>query len=439
MQAAQTLQTTTIDLNARARFEKEIARGYAGIGYVDSITNTVKAIPTHNREFRDAKRGARDAQRAAVHLEAAQLKGGEQRVLSFFLELGIRGKLGAVVTEEIAAQAVRRTTGGACKPRTYRRHLAALCRRGWLHKAFIPTGTRAKTEDGAWTSNQVLKVTLTQPARLLYQKNYISLLRPKRPTTEGYNRTKGDASPFPLSSIGDKMSNFERRGRVVTGLVEELPKGNGSTRPASPSSKPTVEHQTLRSAPRKAANKTAAARPAVSARETRTGIPRTWRISRRTLLAELFAFFHADPICDELHRVAELQTDPRFPAAFKMALNWDPIVRRWLELSWHDRRRCLKNEIAPPLRAFCAHLVPPEGTPSNEIERQYTELAAWLQVIPDEIPPGKVPAMVRDRMISERDRVNMLVRQIHAGRVSLSVLSPDDHTLLHQAGLFFTC
>jgi hypothetical protein len=437
MQAAQTLpQTTTIDLNARTRFEKEIAGGYVGIAYIESITNTVKAIPTHNREFRDAKRGARDAQRAKVHLEAAQLKGGEQRLLSFYLELGIRGKLGAVVTEEIAAEAVRRTTGGACKPRTYRRHLAALCRRGWLHKSFIPTGTRAQTEDGTWTAYKVLKVTLSPAARLLCQKTYIALPRPKRPTTEGYNRTRGIDCTIPPSSIGDKMSNLKQRGRVVAGLVEELPKGNVSTRPASPSSKPTVKHETLRSAPRKAAKSKAAA---VSARETRTGIPRTWRTSRRTLLAELFAFFHADPICDELHRVAELQTDRGYPSVMMMALDWDPIVRRWLELSWHDRRRCLKNEIAPPLRAFCAHLARPECKPSSEIERQHAELSAWFQIIPDEIPPGKVPAMVRDRMISERDRLNMLVRQIHAGRVSLSVLSPDDHTLLHQAGLFFTC
>ncbi len=435
MQTAQTpQQITTIDLNARSRFEKEIARGYAGIGCVDSITKTVKAIPTHNREFRDGKRGARDAQRAKVHLEAAQLPGGEQRVLAFFLEVGIRGKLGTVITEEIGAQAVRRTTGGACAPRTYRRHLAALCRRGWLHKVFIPTGTRAQTEDGAWTTYKVLKVTLSPAARLLYQKTYIALPRPKRPTTEGDNRTRGDALTFPPSSIGDKMSKLKRRGRVVTGLVEVLPKGNDSTRPPTA----TVKHRTFNSAPRKAA-KNGAAVAAVTARKTRAEIPRTWRTSRRTLLAELFAFFHADPLRDELHRVAELQTDPGYPSVFMMALDWDPIVRRWLELNWHDRRRCLKNEIAPPLRAFCAHLAPPVGTPTNEIERQHAELAAWLQVIPDEIPPGKVPAMVRDRMIGERDRLNMLVRQIHAGRVSLSVLSPDDHTLLHQAGLFFTC
>lgn len=431
-------QHNTIDLNAREKFEREIDKGYAGISLIDSITNTVKAIPVHNREFRDGKRGPRDAQRAKVHFESAQLPGGEQRVLAFYLELGTRGKLGSVVPQEIAADAIRRTTGGACAPRTYRRHMAALCRRGWLSKSLVPTGTRVMKDDGSWTTYKVNKVTLSPAARLLIQKTYITLPRPKRPRTERDTRTRGDVLTFPSCSVSDKKLNLDRRVHVVTGKAKELPEGNGYTSPSPASPPQTVKHQASRGASRKAANKAAAVRPAVSARKTRAGIPRTWRTARRTLLAELFAFFHDDPIRDELLRVAELQTDPRYPSAMMTALDWDDIVRRWMQLKWHARRRTMKNEIAPPLRAFCAHLLPPEipAAASKSLAEQraaHSEMASWLQVIPDKIP-ATVPNMVRERMDRERDRLNMLVRAIHAGRVSLSVLSGDDHTLLHQAG-----
>lgn len=429
MQAAQSpQQTPTIDLNARERFTREIHKGnYAGISYLDSMTHTVKCIETHNREFRDGKRGPRDAQRAKMHLEAAQLKGGEKRVLSFYLDLGSKGKQGTTAPHEITADAVRRTTGGPCAQRTFERHLATLCARGWLHRPRVPTGARVLNAAGKWVTLEVCKVTLTPAARLLIQKSHLSLPLPKRQTTEGDTRTGGEIGTISPCSVSDDKEKMERRAPVVAGVAKESPSGDESTCPPSA----TGEHRALRGATRKAANKAAAAVPAPSARKKRTSAPKTWRTARRTLLAELFAFFHADPELAELYRVAELQTDPRYPAAMLTALDWDSIVRRWIMLNWADRRRCLKNEIAPPLRAFCSYLSPPSG--DGDHEAAHRELSQWLQVIPDKIP-GTVPPMVAERLRSQRDRLNMLVRLIHAGRVTLDILSADDHTLLHQAG-----
>lgn len=430
MQAAQTpQQNTTIDLNARERFTREIHKGkYAGISYLDSITETVKGIETHNREFRDGKRGPRDAQRAKAHFEAAQLKTGEKRVLAFYLHLGTKGKQGTTAPHEITADAVLRTTGGPCAQRTFERHLASLCKRGWLSRPRVPTGTRVLNAAGKWVTLEVCKVTLTPAARLLIQKTHLSLPLPKRQTTEGDNPRGGEDGTFSPSVGSDKIDKMERRAPVVAGLAKESPSGDESTCPPSA----TGEQRALRSAPRKAA-KSAAAVPGLSARKKRTSAPKTWRTARRTLLAELFAFFHADPQLGELYRVAELQTDPAYPAVFQVALDWDSIVRRWVQMGWADRRRCMKNEIAPPLRAWCSLVAPPEGVPQTEAERQHAELSQWLQVIPD-ILPASVPEMVAERMRRERDRINMLVRLIHSGRVSLDILSPDDHTLLNQAG-----
>jgi hypothetical protein len=434
----QTCQLTTIDLNARHRFEMEISKGYAGISFVDSRINTVKCIRTHCQEFREGKRGARDSQRAKMHFEAAQLSGGEQRVLSFFLDVGNQGKLGIVVPQEIAADAIRRTTGGACAPRTYRRHMASLCRRGWLGKTAIPTGTRVLTTSGEWKTYKVNKVTLTPASRLLIQKNYISIPRPKRPITEGDIRNRGNALTFPSVSVIDKRL-LDKRAHVVERVVsKESPKVDRITSP-EPSTAQTVKHGASTSAPRKAANKKAAVKLPASVRKSRASVPKTWGTATRTLLKELFAFFHADPMLDELYRVAELQTDPYYPGAMMQALDWDDIVRRWVTMPWQDRRRAMKNEIAPPLRAFCEHLSPPIPVPpdkKSEITRQHAELCEWLQVIPDKMSVN-IPVAVAERMNQERWRINMLIRSIHMGRIPLSELNQNDHAVLQQAGFIW--
>ncbi len=333
-------------------------------------------------------------------------------------------------TEDVSAHAVRRTTGAPCQPRTYRRHLATLCRAGFLSKSLVPTGTRVQKSGGEWTTLKVCKVTLTPLARFLTAKNtHITLPRPTRPAIERDKRERG-RSDDPLSLSSDDLSKIDRRARVVVEGSEEskeLPTGNKTTPPRTA----TVEQQSSTSAPRKTAADMAAP---VSASESRTSAPKTWRTARRTLLAELFAFFHANPLRDELYRIAELQTDPFYPAVMISALDWDPLVRRWMLLGWHDRRRALKNEVGPALRAFCDHLTPSEQTGAgSEIRR---ELAPWLQVVPAQIPES-VPVSLRADIDRERFRLNALARQIHAGRVPLSALSDADHRLIQQIGLFF--
>lgn len=431
MQSVQEIQQTTVDPNARARFLDETIRGYAGISYVDSITKTVTCLNDHNRDFRDGNRGSRDATRAKAHFEAAGLARGPAAVLAFFLALGLRGKLGSVCTEDVSADAVRRTTGAPCQPRTYRRHLATLCRAGFLSKSLVPTGTRIQKSCGEWTSLKVCKVSLTPLARFLTaKKTYITLPRPTRPTIERDKRETGESLTISCLSLPDDLSKNDQRAPVVTKESVESPSGDKTTRPELAEPAQTVEQQTSTSASRKTADNAVP----VSASESRASAPKTWRTARRTLLAELFAYFHVDPLRDELYRIAELQTDPFYPAAMVAALDWDPLVRRWMLLGWHDRRRALKNEVAPALRAFCDHLNPSEQTgDGSEIRR---ELAPWLAVVPALIPDS-VPDTLRAEIDRERFRINALARQIHAGRVPLSALTNGDHRLIQQIGLFF--
>lgn len=436
-------QSHSIDLNARRKFVKEIGK-YAGISFLKSRIGTMRGIMSYTNEFRNGKRGARDPGRAKVHYEAGQLSCGERHVLSFFLGLLEQGKEGTVAPEDTIAKTIRETTGARMAPRTYRRHLASLKAKGWLSVTGVPTGTRFKDHKGKWQTKKVNKITITPMGKFLSLKNPPPLYRPTKPETEGYNQERENASTSLSLLVSDDRNKLERRAPVVTVVSKELPKGNECTRPSPPSSVQTIEQRASRGASRKAANNAAAVRPAVSARRERTGSAKTYRTARRTLLAELFAYLHDDPLRDEMHRVAELQTDPRYPAAMMTALDWDEILYRSLESDWAGRRRIMKNEIYPPLLAFSQHLAPGKtpGAVKNDEDLQHRkaheELSAWLRVIPDKIP-ASVPPMVAEQLETERFRLNMLVRQVHAGRVPLSMLSSDDHTLLHYAGLLLGC
>lgn len=273
----------------------------------------------------------------------------------------------------------------------------------------------------------VNKVSLTASARLLFAKTYTSIPRPKRPITERDDNREREKGTFSLPVDSDKINKMERRAHVVRG-AKELPNGNDTTPPPAE----TVKHQALTSASRKAAKSAAP----VSARKKRTSTPKTWRTARRTLLAELFAYLHNDPLRDELYRIAELQTDIHYPAVMLTALDWDTMVLRWLMMKWHDRRRALKNEISPALHAFADHLDTPNQTISGVPAGIRAELADWLTVVPERLPES-VPEMIKNRMEKERWRINMLVRHVHTGRVAADVFTPEDHMLLHQAGFLF--
>ena len=465
------MQTTNqaIDTNARSLFERELS-GYAGISAIKA-TNKADCLNVHGQAFRDGKRGPRDAARAQVHLEAAQLRNAAARVLAYHLAIGRQGYKGTVAPEEIHADGVRRTTGGLCSPRTYRAALAALCRRGWLDKRLIPTGTRIEichTPDGLslWRSLRVNKVSLTRAAWLLLATGppaehrsvmtgplapgpggidtHNSLPRQKVPRMEGDNQRTGVTLPIPCSLDCD----VEHEGTIVKHTRIDPPGGKVSahadkwTRPAPAKSRPlTVEHEAHNAHGARTAAKSK--RPGI--RRGRNATPRTWESSRRSLLVDLFNQLHGDPAVDEMHRVAELQTDREYPKAFVSVVDWDKWIWRWHDLTWHERRRAISREIAPPLAAFVKHLVPPDmaelDDPRTAPERRevlledlaaHDRIARWIEVIPAALADG-TPAGIREQLESERWRLNTLARLVQSGRVMLATMTAKDGVLLKHA------
>ena len=470
MQAENTLETIHIDANARDLFVRELS-GYAGIAAIKAMTKA-NCLQYHAQAFRDGKRGPRDAARAQMHLEAAQLKNAAAHVLAFHLAIGRCGKKGTVAPEEINADGVRRTTGALCSPRTYRAALALLCRQGWLDKRLIPTGTRiviCHTPDGLpiWRTKRVNKISLTRAAWLLlatsppaeYRSNAVmteqfapgpggidthtSPPRQKLPSTERDNQRTGVCKTIP----GSLDCDVGNEGTIVKHARNDTPEGKESadadmwTSPASAQLRPlTVEHATHNAQARTAAK---SKRPGI--RSDRNSTPRTWDSGRKSLLVDLFVQLHGDPAVDEIHRVAELQTDRGYPAAFVSIVDWDKWIWRWHDLTWHERRRAISREIAPPLAAFVKHLAHPDMTelndPRTSPERRevlaadlaaHERIARWLEVIPAALADG-TPAGIREQLENERWRLNTMARLVQSGRVMLADLTRRDTVLLKQA------
>jgi hypothetical protein len=458
------LQATNqaIDTNARELFERELS-GYAGISAIKT-TNRADCLNAHGQAFRDGKRGARDAARAQVHLEAAQLRNAAAHVLAYYLAIGRQGFKGTVAPEEINADGVRRTTAGLCSPRTYRAALALLCRSGWLDKRLIPTGTRiviGHTPDGKdiWRSLRVNKVSLTRAAWLLLATgppaNYAAscgiihskethkhLPRQKLPAMEGDNQRTGVLCTIPGSldcDVKNEGSIVKHARNSIPGESVESAIADRPTRPAPARKRPLiVEHGTRNG--RKAAN---GKRPGI--RRGRNATPRTWESSRKSLLVDLFNQLHHDPAVDEMHRIAELQTDRGYPVAFVSVVDWDKWIWRWHDLTWHERRRAISRQIAPPLAAFVKHLAPPDcaemNDPRTAPDRRavlvedlaaHERIARWIEVIPAALADG-TPAGIRAQLTAERWRLNTMARLIQSGRVILADLNRRDAVLLSQA------
>lgn len=437
-----------VDANARKRFQSELS-GYAGISAINAL-NYAPCLNKRIADFRNGKRGARDSVRAAIHFEASQLKNAMSRVLSFHLAIESMGYDGTCAPEEILAAGVVSSTGGLCAKSTYREALAELCRRGWLSKTLVPTGTRVIVDDiegdPIWKTLKVNKTSLTRAGKMLISRksptssptlSHISLPRQKSATTVGDEGTTSTTSCSPRQidqNLDSSRPSQKGRSKESTPSVDE------STRPMTAQRSSTVKHRTSKSATRKTAKNKAVVKS--SARQGRNKAPNTWDSSRKLLLRDLFAYLHDHPLRDEIVRTARLQTSRSYPSACLSVTNWDKWVWKWPEMSWHDARRAIKNQLLPRLSAFCDDLRPPDTQPLqnhkldsktrskiNTALESHRRLSEWLRVIPEKLP-SNIPDVHRNTLERERWRLNRLLYAIHTGRMSLKDLSDDDHKIL---------
>lgn len=439
-----------VDNRARERFLSDM-EGYAGIYAINSMTYA-PCLNKRIADFRNGKRGARDAVRAAVHLEAAGLKNAEARVLAFHLAVEDAGFSGTCAPEEVLSVGVINTTGGLCAGRTYRGALAGLCRKGWLSKTLVPTGTRVVvgTDDSGaiWRSLKVNKIHLTRSARMLVSfkpptSTHRSLPRQKPPATVGDKDTAiPENSCIPCQS--DQNLDTSRVSQEV-GSKESSLRSDESTSPKRAQRASTVKHRQSTRASRKTASKAAVV--AASARKSRNAASTTWDSARATLLRDLFVALKTHPHREEIVRIVKLQTDRRYPTACMSITNWEKWVWKWPSFSYHDAMRACRNQLIPLVLAFLADLHPPDTSvldnsdlPEETRKKILTDLeshkrlSVWLHAIPATLP-NDIPKIHRDKLNAERWRLNRIVYRIHTGDMSLKDLTKDDHDLLAQASI----
>jgi hypothetical protein len=455
------LAAREINQSERDAFLRSIQNtGYAGISQVQSIYHTT-CLQGHREAFINGKRGQRDGHRAALFIEAAKLKNASARVLEFYISLSKNGHKGTICPEELLAAQVVASTGGLCAPRTFRRALADLCARGWLHKEAMSTGTKVLTPTG-WRTLQVNKITIPMCTRLLgvnrmfknppmqgEQQKFASSCPPSgdRPTPAKM-ATNGSLNPPPLSG-GDSDStivNVEQSSKARNEESELT-----AVQPSPPSAaqtSPPLKHRHY-SESRKA-GKPLKMSAAPFARKSRSKIAKTWQNARLILLHDLTrqltgadgnsgaAGKGAGAGAEFLQRIATVQTDVLYPPLFPVALDWSKYLPRWIELDWKERRRIVLREILPALRAWCAPwVIPPSeqlrpDAPENvraaaaEQLRQYERVSAIMKSLPDMLTNGTTPRWVCEKINEYRWQLSQLPLLLTIGRIGLDDIRPGE-------------
>jgi hypothetical protein len=461
---------SVVNKNERDAFIQSIQyTRYAGIEQVQNIFWTIP-ISAHRKEFILGKRGQRDGQRAALFMEAAKLKNAAARLLAFYISVSKAGFRGTVCTEDVLAAQVVQATGGLCAPRTFRRALAECCRRGWLLKEPMATGTKIPTP-GGWKTLQVNKITIPYCTRLLGLKRHENYQKkPQEIEFTGKTGVPGtpeiappDASPTPakMANNGSKKAyappskggasslilvNVKDKP-VARNEVAELTTAQPGTASPSPTS-PPLKH--LSDSKARSAGKSQPKRcDAPFARRSRSKILRTWQNGRVLFLHDLRVQLGASDVAGASGasdvagasfeaRIAEVQTDLLYPPLFPVALDWEKYVPRWLELDWKERRRILLREVLPALRAWCA----PWRCPSNadlgpaappavraaaeEQLAQYQRVAAIMKSLPDMLTNKTTPRWVCEKVNEHRWQLQQLPILITLGRMGLDELRPGE-------------
>lgn len=408
---------------------------YAGIDAVRSTYRTL-SLNAHRQEFISNKRGHRDGHRAALFMEVTKLKNAEAAVLSFFISLSMQGFKGAVCPEDVIAAQVVESTGAKCAPRTFRRALAALCRAGWLVKKSMATGSKIPTHKG-WTTLQVNKITVPHCTRLLGSRKSpvkaVVVPRPNGPAIgESKQVTPLSKGGLPCLSLSNSKLNSKERNEEI-----QLATAQQATPKPLPKS-PSLKHQAVESEGRHAAPKTESQQKKVThpfGRKSRSKIANTWHNCRLSFLHDLQAAGCSD---FEL-RTAEMQTDLRYPPMLPVALDWNRVLPKWLEMDWKARRRAITRDILPDLAAWCNPLVPPDmnllypSVPRHIREKAESQMAQFQRVsklvksLPEMLITPDTPDFVREIVADKAWTLSQVPALLAMGRISLDEITQDEY------------
>ena len=423
------MATAVINQHERDQFLKSIHESkFAGIQQTRTIYRSIP-ITAHRQEFIDNKRGFRDGQRAALFMEAIQIKNASAHVLSFFISLSQAGYKGTICTEEVLSAQVIAATGAKCAPRTFRRALADLCARGWLVKHTMATGTKIPVP-GGWKTLQVNKISIPRCTALLgvrrSPKAHNVPPRPKGPATRE-RKSETLLGSQDLSSV----VNYQNKSKVRNEEANSL-----STPPTHPGDAPkssTVKHHnstlsntTTKTQPQRAVHP--------FGRKSRKKIRNTWHNARLLFLHDLLI----SGASDFMRQTASTQTDLRYPPMLPSAAEWDTILPGWLDLDWKERQRKMKREILPALDAWCKPLTPPDIhdlNPSIDYRRrerakqqleQFKRISKIMKSLPEMLINESTPDFVRSIIHEKKWTLSQVPAMLAMGKISLDEITREE-------------
>lgn len=430
---------------------------HAGTDGVRSIYHT-KSFEAHFHEFMAGKRGPRDRRRHEAFTAANELHPRAQRVLVFLVAIyQALNKVGTVVTEEVCAHQVKVATGGAMSTRTFRRAIAELERLGFITITLVNTGNKVRAGSG-WKMLQVNRITLTAHLGQLIglkavpekkvphgEKKRASrrvaptdspkvVHRPKRPTDKRENLSEQET--FEKSPVLTSNNSKKTKTNAETERGDSYRARNEVKPTSAPPSSAHVKQNRI-GEPGKAGKPAKKAVLALYGRRSRNQVPKTYAKARDTFLHELKRHSIADTpetkeAANTWHRIASLHTHPAYPPLFPMAMDFDKYLFGWLDYSWHERRRIMRNDIIPALKSFCADLHQPHPSEygpgvSDDTRRAalrqkkaYDRLSMRLQSIPALLLECEAPEELKLRVRRLNMHLSRYPSLLHGGMMQIT-------------------
>lgn len=407
-------------------FEKLLrSKNYAGVREALKC-EYAKPIHAYRKEYLRGVRGERDGKRAAVFMQAIELKNAAHNVLRFHLAMAQMGYDTTILPEELAAAMVSESCGCKCAPRTYRRAKnEVLVPLGWLHSETIPTGQRIATKfdsDGnptKYVMKQICIVKLTPASKLLIARKSELLPRPKEPiapTRELNNQHTSIRYADCSSSTKDNLTSQK------TSHASQEPVGN-EVAPTSETATPShVKHRPVKKKPRHSALKSRLDSDMRFGRRLRNKARGVWASNRASFLSDLYR------VCknDELHRIAALQSDLQYPPLLPSALKYERYVFEWHEHSNDEAKRIISREILPSLNAFVANLLPPK---SGHVSDGYKALHRAFTGMSEQLTTGGMPDYLAARVRENSFMLNRVPWLLTLGKLRLKDVRREEREL----------
>jgi hypothetical protein len=371
---------TTRDAFARKLYStNQRGRRWANYDDLNALEHAPRLLALR-MEYLAGHLGDRSGQRSAAWREVLELSKAGFEVLELFTAIFKVGLAGTIAEQSEIARHVERLIA-PCKIRKVRYGLRELVDHGWIVANPLPTGRHKERSNGRWTTCQVIQYTIAPKALSLLSSRSSDAIASGRVDPSSLLARSSDSSSD--KSITDTVAKNPLQRVPTTAREERTPLQGVQLRPVV-----TDKNEPLELSEDLASNEEGSTRPDAIASDLRTssreprangardrleggsrfrmggklprrGSPRTWQNGRRALLEDLASITAGLRYLSGFERAAILaaaasQTASTYRLELGTALEWAPLVLRWLDLPRAERIDEITARIVPLIRASLA-------------------------------------------------------------------------------------